>query len=167
MLTLMFKTQVQFGYGNHSSPVRTNRGLLAHATGQRESDQPQCSERLPVRGGARLQVAGASQALRQLAHDLYAHEPLEQEWCARLGVRATAASPDRAHQDRGGVLGQHHGEGSSRWDRGAKKTARKPLESPAADGQPRFIWLPRMLEPPPPSRSRPARRTMRPRVARS
>jgi transposase len=48
-----------------------------------------------------------------------------------------------------------------------KKTARKPLESPAADGQPRFIWLPRMLKPPSPSRSRPARRTMRPRAARS
>src|ERR1700686_1503180 len=29
-----------------------------------------------------------------------------------------------------------------------KKTARKPLASPAADGPPRFIWLPRMLERP-------------------
>jgi hypothetical protein len=29
-----------------------------------------------------------------------------------------------------------------------KKTARKPLESPAAAGPPRFIWLPRMLERP-------------------
>ena len=29
-----------------------------------------------------------------------------------------------------------------------KKTVRRPLESPAADGQPRFIWLPRMLERP-------------------
>ena len=27
-----------------------------------------------------------------------------------------------------------------------KKTARKPLASPAAAGPPRFIWLPRMLE---------------------
>src|SRR5680860_1661817 len=27
-----------------------------------------------------------------------------------------------------------------------KKTARKPLVGPAADGRPRFIWLPRMLE---------------------
>ena len=27
-----------------------------------------------------------------------------------------------------------------------KKTACKPLASPAADGLPRFIWLPRMLE---------------------
>jgi transposase len=29
-----------------------------------------------------------------------------------------------------------------------KKTARSPLASPEADGQPRFIWLPRMLERP-------------------
>ncbi len=29
-----------------------------------------------------------------------------------------------------------------------KKTARKPLVSPVADGRPRFIWLPQMLERP-------------------
>jgi transposase len=29
-----------------------------------------------------------------------------------------------------------------------KKTDRKPSESPAADGPPKFIWLPRMLERP-------------------
>jgi transposase len=29
-----------------------------------------------------------------------------------------------------------------------KKTVLKPSESPAGDGLPRFIWLPRMLEPP-------------------
>ena len=29
-----------------------------------------------------------------------------------------------------------------------KKTDRRPLESPAEDGPPRFIWLPRMLERP-------------------
>jgi transposase len=29
-----------------------------------------------------------------------------------------------------------------------KKTARKPWAGPAADGPPRFIWLPRMLERP-------------------
>jgi hypothetical protein len=27
-----------------------------------------------------------------------------------------------------------------------KKTAPRPLESPAAEGPPRFTWLPRMLE---------------------
>ena len=34
-----------------------------------------------------------------------------------------------------------------------KKTARKPSASPEADGTPRFIWLPRMLD------------TMRPKAA--
>jgi len=29
-----------------------------------------------------------------------------------------------------------------------KKTDRRPSENPAADGPPRFIWLPRMLERP-------------------
>ena len=42
-----------------------------------------------------------------------------------------------------------------------KKTARKPSASPAAAGPPRFIWLPRMIEPPSPSRSRRDRRTTR------
>jgi transposase len=47
-----------------------------------------------------------------------------------------------------------------------KKTARKPLAGPAADGLPRCIWLPRMLERPyrlPCPRARP---TMRPRGER-
>ena len=42
-----------------------------------------------------------------------------------------------------------------------KKTDRKPSASPAGDGTPRFIWLPRMLERPAPSPSRRATRTMR------
>jgi transposase len=29
-----------------------------------------------------------------------------------------------------------------------QKTARRPSENPAADGTPRFIWLPRMIERP-------------------
>lgn len=46
-----------------------------------------------------------------------------------------------------------------------KKTAPKPLASPAAAGPPRFIWLPRMLEPPSPSRSPQGRPTTRRRDA--
>lgn len=41
-----------------------------------------------------------------------------------------------------------------------KKTARKPLADPAADGRPRFIWLPRMLERPSPLPCPPARSMM-------
>ncbi len=40
-----------------------------------------------------------------------------------------------------------------------KKTARSPSASPAADGIPKFIWLPRMLERRSPSPSLPATRT--------
>ena len=44
---------------------------------------------------------------------------------------------------------------------GLKKTAPKPSANPAAAGPPRFIWLPRMLEPPLASRSRRDRPTTR------
>ena len=47
-----------------------------------------------------------------------------------------------------------------------KKTVRKPSASPAADGTPRFIWLPRMLERQWPSRS-PLATPMTPRKAAS
>src|SRR3979411_552780 len=40
------------------------------------------------------------------------------------------------------------GKGHPDRTRDSKKTARKPLASPAKDGPPRFIWLPRMLERP-------------------
>ncbi len=43
-----------------------------------------------------------------------------------------------------------------------KKTAPKPSADPAVAGQPRFIWLPRMLERPSPSAFRPAKRTTHP-----
>lgn len=48
-----------------------------------------------------------------------------------------------------------------------KKTARKPSASRAVAGPPRFIWLPRMLERPSPSRSPQAKRTTRHRVESS
>src|SRR5713226_3391633 len=81
-------------------------------------------------------------------------EQLQREQIVRIKIEAVALDSTivKVHPDGTGAL---------------KKTARKPLESPAADGLPRFIWLPRMLEPPSLSRSRQARRTMRPRVERS
>ncbi len=42
----------------------------------------------------------------------------------------------------------HHRQSASRWNRGVKKTVPKPSANHAADGPPRFIWLPRMLERP-------------------
>ena len=48
-----------------------------------------------------------------------------------------------------------------------KKTARNPSASPAADGTPKFIWLPRMPERRSPSPSPPATRTTPRRAASS
>jgi hypothetical protein len=39
-------------------------------------------------------------------------------------------------------------QGASGWCQGSKKTDPRPSASRAADGTPRFIWLPRMLERP-------------------
>lgn len=46
-----------------------------------------------------------------------------------------------------------------------KKTARKPSGNPAADGTPRFIWLPRMMSTPSASASHPVSMAMGPKAA--
>src|SRR6476469_8588450 len=57
---------------------------------------------------------------------------LQKEQIVRIKIEAVALDSTivKVHPDGTGAL---------------KKTARKLLESPAADGTPRFIWLPRML----------------------
>jgi transposase len=62
-------------------------------------------------------------------------EHLQREQIVRIKIEAVSLDSTivKVHPDGTGAL---------------KKTARKPSASPAADGQPRFIWLPRMLERP-------------------
>jgi transposase len=62
-------------------------------------------------------------------------EQLQQSQVVRIRIEAVSLDSTiiKVHPDGTGAL---------------KKTARKPLESPAAAGPPRFIWLPRMLERP-------------------
>ncbi len=93
-------------------------------------------------------MAWSPQAVRQVAHNLYAHEPVgEERWAeSRLCSVATGSNYPREARSRG--IGQYHHEGPSGWDGSVKKTVRKLLADPAADGPPRFIWLPRMLERP-------------------
>src|SRR4029453_4875341 len=120
--------------GNHRRAIPPDRALLAQTTRQRqpyESARNQCH---PVRGRARLQMARAAQALRQLAHRLHPHEPLVQKRGARSGVRGVAACSDRAHQDRGGGSGQYHRQSASGWYRGAKKNG------PQSIGKSRGGW---------------------------
>jgi transposase len=60
---------------------------------------------------------------------------LQKEQIVRIKIEAIALDSTivKVHPDGTGAL---------------KKTARKPSASPAEDGLPRFIWLPRMLERP-------------------
>ena len=62
-------------------------------------------------------------------------ELLQREQIVRIKIEAVSLDSTvvKVHPDGTGAL---------------KKTARKPSASPAADGPPRFIWLPRMLERP-------------------
>src|SRR5678815_916661 len=81
-----------------------------------------------------MQVARFTQALRQLAHHLHAHEPLVQVGGARPGVRAVAAVAGGAHPRRSRLAGLDHHQGSSRWHRGTKKNG------PQAIGKSRGGW---------------------------
>jgi hypothetical protein len=131
------------------APVeRSYRARPALATGKCEPVESERVERHLVCRRAGLQVARPAQALRQLAHHLHADESLVQKRRAGPAVRGVAALPGRAHQDRSGVAGQHHREGTPRWHRSVKNTAPNPSASPEVAGPPRFIWLPRMLERP-------------------
>src|SRR5690606_21761206 len=79
-------------------------------------------------------MAWPAQALRQLAHDLHAHEPLGKVRRTRAHLRATAAGAGRANQDRGSVAGQHQRESASGWHRRAQKNG------PQAIGKSRGGW---------------------------
>jgi transposase len=61
-------------------------------------------------------------------------EQLQREQIVRIKITAVKLDSTivKVHPDGTGAL---------------KKTAPRPSENPAADGPPRFIWLPRMLEP--------------------
>jgi len=62
-------------------------------------------------------------------------EQLQQAQVVRIKIEAVSldSTSIKVHPDGTGAL---------------KKTARRPSASPAVDGTPRFIWLPRMLERP-------------------
>ena len=141
VLTQMVEFLLYFGYrnygssyGNHRSPISTDRELFAPATRQRKPVESASSQCHSVCGRARLQMARPAKALWQLAHDLYAHESLVQERGDGSSVRALAAGSDRPHQDRGRIPGQHDSEGSSGRHRGAKKNG------PQSIGKSRGGW---------------------------
>jgi len=95
---------------------------------------------------SKLQMARCAETLRALAYDLYAmnrwsksgvwivcFEKMQAEQIVRIKIEAFAldSTSIKVHPDGTGAL---------------KKTDPRPSASHAADGTPRFIWLPRMLE---------------------
>src|SRR5262252_5709978 len=121
-------------HGNQRSAVPRDRALFADSARQRNAVQPASVERHPLRRRARLQMARAAEAIRQVAYHLHPHESLVQEWCAGSGVRTVAARSDRPYQDRSRGSGQHYGQSASRWHWGAKKNG------PQAIGKSRGGW---------------------------
>ena len=79
-------------------------------------------------------MAWTAQPPWQLAHDLHAHESLEQGGRAESGVCTPATGADHSDQAGGGVIGQHDRQSASRWDRGIKKNG------PQAVGKSRGGW---------------------------
>ena len=133
--------------GTDAAAVRKDQGQSAFAARECASEQYGGAQRNPVCGRAGLQMARPARPVRQLAHHLYADEPLGQERRAdrvfeklqleqivRIKIEAFAldSTSVKVHPDGTGAL----------------KTDRRRSESPGADGTPRFIWLPRMLERP-------------------
>jgi transposase len=79
-------------------------------------------------------VARVAQALWPLAHHLYPHESLVQEWRAGPSFRTVAAGADRPHPDRVGQTGLHHRQGAPGRHRRLKKNG------PQAIGKSRGGW---------------------------
>ena len=79
------------------------------------------AQRYSVRCRTRLQVARTARALRQMAHCLYADEPLVQEWGSRPGVRAAWAGRNSGGQSRCALAGQYDGQGASGRDWSVEK----------------------------------------------
>ena len=136
------------GHGDYARTVRQDRALPADAARKRQPEQRASGQRNPVRGRTRLQVARTAQALGKW-HTIYTRmnrwtkagvldrmfEELQRAQVVRIRIEAVAldSTSIKVHPDGTGAL---------------KRTAPKPSASPAADGTPRFIWLPRMLERP-------------------
>ena len=125
---------LSFTDGTHRSSVRTYCALPVGPARQCPPVETASTQCHPVRRRARLQVAGLTAAIRQVAHHLYADESVGQERGARPGLCPPATRTDHAHPARGRVTGQHHRQGPSRRHGGVKKN------DPQAIGKSRGGW---------------------------
>src|SRR5947209_8765944 len=120
--------------GDRGRAVRADQGQFAGAAWQRQPVEPSVAERAAVGGRAGLPVAGAAEAVWQLAHPLHAQEPLVEKRRAGPGLRETATGADGAPQSRGGRAGLDLGQGAPGRHGCVKKNG------PQAIGQSRGGW---------------------------
>ena len=120
--------------GTHGCAIRADRAASAETAWEREPVESPGAQRDSLCGRARLQVAGSAGAVRQLAHDLYADEPVVEERRPGSRLRAPAARADRPHQGGGNGLGQHQRQGASGQHGRAKKNG------PQSIGKSRGGW---------------------------
>ncbi len=120
--------------GTHRGSVSAHRAILADTTRERHARQSAGPQRDLVRRRAWLQMARPAQAVRELAHDLYASEPVGEEGGAgsRLGPVATRSDPPCEARSR--RVRQYHRQGPSGWHGGLKKNG------PQALGRSRGGW---------------------------
>jgi transposase len=79
-------------------------------------------------------VAATAGTLRQLAHDLHPHEPVEQKWRVGSALRPAPAGRSAQRAAKSGVVGQHQRKSASRRDRRAEKNG------PQSIGKSRGGW---------------------------
>ena len=149
------------------SPLRTNRRLFSQAPRHGALWEFGRAQRHSLDRGKRGQVASSPAAARALAHGLHADAGLGAVRRARARLCRLAAGANHRAEDRGGLAGQHFGQGASRRYGRSKKTVRKPSGARGEDSRPRFIWWPVMSGRPSASRSRLDSAPMGRRVASS
>ena len=132
-------------YGDCRGAIWSHRVQPSPAARQGANRQSRGVERAPIGSRAGLQMARITQAFRPLAHHLYPHEPLLQN-----GVWDRIFDPSQREQIVPMQItavppGFGHRQSASRRRRRVKQTVPKPSARRAAEGPPRFLWLPPML----------------------
>jgi hypothetical protein len=107
VLTLLQKERkkVRREDGNNKREVREDSPPDAEAARERKVQQFASVERDHIRDGERMQVAKFAGQIWEMAHDLYADEPVEQGWSAGKGIRLSAVRTHVSRKSRGGCLG--------------------------------------------------------------
>ena len=113
--------------GNHRCTVSPHRAVVADATRPRDSRQSARAKRHLVHRRAGVHMARSAQAVRPLAHPLYAPESVVEARGAGSRMCTVAPPADHLRDDRSRSLGPSPRHGPSRWHGGVKKNGPQAL----------------------------------------